>query len=174
MEMDDELTPGFRRWRDAEASGTDEEADTAFGTVFRSVVEEGRAPVAFTTRTMQAISTEAARDAVRAVRTRRAAIAASVVGLAAAAYFGAGYAFSAMGTMSMAIFNLLVGAVVNIAAGVQAGGDVWSLLGSLGHAASAFVADPKVTLVLLVLQGLALAALVALQRLLGSDGESWK
>lgn len=174
MEMDDELTPGVRRWLEAEASGADEEADAAFGTIFRSVAEDEPASVAFTTRTMQAISTESARDAVRTARTRRAALAATAVGLAATVYFGAGYAFSAMRTMFMATFNLLVGAVVNIAAGVHAGADVWSLLGSLGHAASAFVADPKVTLVLLVLQGLALAALVALQRLLGSDGESWK
>jgi len=51
---------------------------------------------------------------------------------------------------------------------------LWCLLGSLGHAASAFVADPKVTFVLLVLQGFAIAALVALQRLLGSDGDPFQ
>jgi len=63
---------------------------------------------------------------------------------------------------------------VNGAAGIQAGADLWSLAGSMARAASAFVADPKVTFVLLVLQGLAIAALVTLQRLLGSDGESFK
>lgn len=174
MEMDDLLTSGYRRWLEAEAAGSDDEADAAFGSLVRAVAPETPASPAFTTRTMQAIEAEAARDAVRVARTRRAAAATSVAGLAIGAWFGAGYALSAMGAMFAGIFNLLVGAVVRIAAGVHAGADVWSLLGSLGHAASAFVADPKVTFVLLVLQGLALAALVTLQRLLGSDGESWK
>lgn len=172
--MDDQLSSGYRRWREAEAAGNDEEADAAFGKLVRAVADEEPASRAFTTRTMQAIAAEAARDAVRAARTRRAVAATSVVGLAVAGWFGASYALSAMSAMIAGLFNLLVGAVVRVAAGVHAGADVWSLLGSLGHAASAFVADPKVTVLLLVLQGLALAALVTLQRLLGSDGESWK
>jgi len=174
MEMDDELTSRWRQWADLEGSGREAEADEAFGEVWRAAAPEVPAPPAFTGRAMQAIAAEAVRQAEGTARLRRAGAAAAAMVLAAAAWFGAGYAAGAVRTMFLALFNLSIGAVVKTAAGVQAGTDLWSLLGSMGHAASAFVADPRVTFVLLVLQGLALAALVALQRLLGSDGESWK
>jgi hypothetical protein len=54
------------------------------------------------------------------------------------------------------------------------GGDMWAVLGSLGRAAAAFVSDPKVTFMMIAVQGIAAAALFALQRLLGSDGETFK
>ena len=174
MAMNDELTSGYRRWIEADLAGLEEEADAAFGSVFRAVAQDEPVSPAFTSRTMQAIAGEAASGARRAKRTRRAAATAGGVGLVAAVYFGAGFAVSAMRTAVLGLFDLLVGVIVKTAAGAQAGSDLWGLLGSIGHAASAFVADPKVTVVLLVLQGLALAALVTLQRLLGSDGESWK
>jgi len=174
MAMNDELTSGYRRWIEADLAGLEEEADAAFGSVFRAVAQDEPVSPAFTSRTMQAIAGEAARGAHRAKRTRRAAATAGGVGLVAAVYFGAGFAVSAMRTAVLGLFDLLVGVIVKTAAGAQAGSDLWGLLGSMGHAASAFVADPKVTVVLLVLQGLALAALVTLQRLLGSEGESWK
>lgn len=172
--MDDELKTGYRRWIDADGAGRDDEADAAFRSLFRDVAPDAPASPEFTTRTMQALSAEAVRTAVRARRTRRALAIASAAGLAAATYFGAAYVLSAMTTASVGLFDLVVGAVVRTAAAARAGTDLWSVLGTLGNAASAFVADPKVTFVLLVLQGLALGALVALQRLLGSDGESWK
>jgi hypothetical protein len=105
---------------------------------------------------------------------RRAAAVAGTAGLGAAVYLGAGLVLPAMASALLALFDFLVGAIVRTSAGVQAGSGLWGLLGSLGHAASAFVADPKVTFVLLVLQGFAIAALVALQRLLGSDGDPFQ
>ena len=174
MEMDDELRFGYRRWLEADDAGLEDEADEACGRVFQAAVQPEPASLAFTARTMQAIAAQAGSDARRAKQTRRVAMVTGGFALAAAIWFGAGFALSAMGTAFVALFDLLIGAAVKTAAGVQAGADLWTLLGSIGHAASAFVADPKVTFVLLVLQGLALAALVALQRLLGSDGESWK
>jgi hypothetical protein len=48
------------------------------------------------------------------------------------------------------------------------------VLASMGRAAGAFVSDPKVTIVLLALQGIAIAAFIVLQRLLGSDAEYLK
>jgi hypothetical protein len=48
------------------------------------------------------------------------------------------------------------------------------MLTSLGRAAAAFAANPTVTFTFLALQALAIAALVALHRLLGSDWESFK
>jgi hypothetical protein len=46
------------------------------------------------------------------------------------------------------------------------------LLASLGRAAAAVAVDPKVTLALIAISAVAVAALLALQRLLGSDQES--
>jgi hypothetical protein len=48
---------------------------------------------------------------------------------------------------------------------------VWSLLTALGRATAAFVADPRVTIAMLVFQVVAVAALTALHRLLGPERE---
>jgi hypothetical protein len=45
------------------------------------------------------------------------------------------------------------------------------VVSSLGRASAAFIADPTVTITMLAIQGIAIAALVALRRLLGSDRE---
>jgi hypothetical protein len=45
---------------------------------------------------------------------------------------------------------------------------------SLGRAAAAVLASPSVTTTILALQGIAVAALIALQRLLRSDRESFR
>jgi len=45
---------------------------------------------------------------------------------------------------------------------------------SLGRAAAAFVADPKVTVAIFAIQAIAIGALIALRRLLGSDRESFE
>jgi hypothetical protein len=174
MEMDEELTRDYRRWLEAEHIGTDDEADAACRAVFQAADREEAVPLTFTGTTMAGIAAEAARDARRAKQTRRALTAGGVAAGAVAAYFGAGPAVSVLSMALVAVFDLLIGLIVNGAAGIQAGADLWSLAGSMARAASAFVADPKVTFVLLVLQGLAIAALVTLQRLLGSDGESFK
>jgi hypothetical protein len=47
-------------------------------------------------------------------------------------------------------------------------------LSSLGRAASAVAADTNVTFAMIAISVLAIAALVALQRLLGSDEESFQ
>lgn len=172
--MNDDLTSGYRRWLEADETGLDQEGDAALGSIFQEIAPAEPPSLAFTARTMGAIAAEAERDARQAKLTRRAAAVAGTAGLGAGVYFGAGLLLPAMATALLALFDFLVGAIVRTSAGVQAGSGLWSLLGSLGHAASAFVADPKVTFVLLVLQGFAIAALVALQRLLGSDGEPFK
>lgn len=172
--MNDDLTSGYRRWLEADESGLDDEGDAALGSIFQGISRTEPPSLTFASRTMEAIAAEAERDARRAKLTRQSAAVAGAAGLAAGVYFGAGIALPAMASALLALFDFLVGAIVRTAAGIQAGSGLWSLLGSLGHAASAFVADPKVTFVLLVLQGFAIAALVALQRLLGSDGEPFK
>jgi hypothetical protein len=53
-------------------------------------------------------------------------------------------------------------------------GGFWPVLASLGRAAAALAADPTVTFAMIAISGVAVAALLALQRLLGSDGESFQ
>jgi hypothetical protein len=172
--MNDELTSSYRRWLEADDTGLDDEGDAALGSIFQEIVPSEPPSLEFTARTMEAIAAGARRDARQAKLMRRAAAVAGTAGLSAGVYLGAGLVLPAMASALLALFDFLVGAIVRTSAGVQAGSGLWGLLGSLGHAASAFVADPKVTFVLLVLQGFAIAALVALQRLLGSDGDPFQ
>jgi hypothetical protein len=64
--------------------------------------------------------------------------------------------------------------VVRTAGAAQTGAGVWSVLSGIGRAAASVAADPGVTMTLIALQGVAVAALLALQRLLGVDEESLK
>jgi hypothetical protein len=174
MDMDDELTRSYRRWLEADEAGSDEEADAACRALLEGMDRPEPASLSFTARTMEAIAAEAAREVRRAKQTRQAVTAGGILGAGVLAYFGSGPALAFLSTAFVAIFNFLINLIVRSASGAQAGADVWSFLGNLGRAASAFVADPTVTVVLLALQGLAIAALVTLQRLLGSDRESFK
>ena len=174
MEMDDELSRSYRRWLEADDSGTDDEADAACRAVFQDVELEETVPLTFAVRTMEAVAADAARELRRGKLARSALTAGGVVAAAVAAYFGSAPALGLVTTALVGVFDLLIAVIVRSAAGVEAGADLWSFFRSIGRAASAFVADPKVTFVLLALQGLAIAALVALQRLLGSDRESFK
>ncbi len=171
--MDEDLLHRYSRWRAAESAGQDEEADAAFKAVFAAVPDRP-ASLDFAARTMRAIAETAARDARRARRTRAAAMAGGVIGGAAAAYYGAGWLASALSTAFVGALNVLIGTVVSAATVIERGGDAWTVIGSLGRAAAAFVSDPRVTFMLIAIQGIAAAALFALQRLLGSDGETFK
>jgi hypothetical protein len=171
--MDEELSRSYVRWRDAERRGRDDEADAAFGAVFGAV--PAREPSAeFTRRVVQAVAATAARDARHARRVRIAALAGGAIGGAAAVYFGAGLAMSALSNGLVWLVDALVAATVRSVSAIENGADVWTVLASLGRAAAAFVADPKVTFTMVAIQGIAVAALFALQRLLGADGESFE
>lgn len=172
--MDDDLNRHYRRWLEAEASGNEDDADAACRAAFEAIDRAEAVPAAFTARTMAAIAAENETLVRRARLTRVSLTTGAVGGGLVAAYFGAGPALSMLATALVALFNLAIGAIVSGAAGAEAGAGLWSVAGSIGRAATALVSDPLVTLVLLVLQGFAIAALIALQRLLGSDGESLK
>ena len=73
--------------------------------------------------------------------------------------------------MVVASLDLVIGAVVAMAASIPAGADVWTIMTTLGRAAAALLTTPAVTVTILAIQGIAIAAFVALQRLLRSDGE---
>jgi hypothetical protein len=70
--------------------------------------------------------------------------------------------------------DLVVALVVRSAGAAQTGAGLWSVLSGVGRAVASFAADPTVTMTLVALQGLAIGALLALQRLLGADEESLK
>ena len=170
----DDIHRSYHRWQLADADGRDDDADAEFGHVFGATVADPGIDAAFTARTMEAVALLAAREARRSRRLRLASAAAAVATLVAGAYFGAGFVVSLVSTMVVGGFDLLIGLVVRTAGAAQTGADLWSVLSGVGQAAAAFAADPTVTMTLIALQGLAVAALLALQRLLGVDEESLK
>jgi hypothetical protein len=167
--------PGnYARWRAAEASERDDDADWAFRTVFQTAVAEHAVSPEFTTRTMAAVAAVAASDARRARRQRAGVLTGAAVVTTAAAYFGAGWAVSLASAAFIGLLNMLVNGVVRGAFAVQTGAGVGSVLLSLGRAAAALAADSNVTFAMIAISAVAIAALLALQRLLGSDGESFQ
>jgi hypothetical protein len=164
----------YRRWQAAEAEGRDDEADAEFKVVFGSAVSQPAVGASFTARTMEGIAAAAASEARRSRRVRVAVIVAGLAGGVAAAYFGAGLLVAVVSTGATRGFDLLISMVVRMAGAAQTGADIWSVLSGMGRAAVAVAADPTVTMMLFALQGIAVAALIALQRLLGADEESLK
>jgi hypothetical protein len=172
--MDDNLNRSYRRWHAAEDSGRDDEADTEFRTLFSTVVPQPVPASDFTARTMEAVAAAAAREVRHARRVRRGVIAGGTVSAVLVTYYGAGV-FVGFGSGLVArTVDLLIAMVVRMAGAAQTGADIWSVLSSMGRTAAAVAADPTVTVMLFALQAIALAALVALQRLLGVDEESLK
>jgi hypothetical protein len=167
--------PGsYERWRAADESGRDDDADWAFKTVFQTAVTGEPVAADFTKRTMEALAAASARDARRARHTRAAVLTATLTGAVAALYFGTGWAIAMLSTVFVGLVNLVIAVIVRGAGAMDTGAGFWTVLGSVGHAVAAFVADPKVTVAILAIQAVAIAALVALQRLLGSDRESFE
>ena len=167
--------PGnYRRWRTAEDTGGDDDADWAFGTVFHTAMPEQPVSPEFTSRTMKAFAAAAAADARRARRVRAGVLTGTALATTAAIYFGTAWAISLASAAFIGLLNLVIASTVRGAAAFQAGTGIWPVLASLGRAAAALAADPNVTFAMIVISAVAIAALLALQRLLGSDGESFQ
>ncbi len=171
--MDDELTRQCRRWLAADEAGRDDEADAAFKKTF-AALPPVVVPAPFTAGTLHAVSAVLAADRRRARLARVAVVAVTSLGTALGLYFGAGWIVSALSTAMVAFLDLVVAVVVKGAAAADHGANLWGVLFGLGRAAAAFLTEPKVTITLLAIQGIAAAALFALQRLLGADAESFK
>jgi hypothetical protein len=169
--MNQDLRQSFRDWRAADEAGRDEAADAACRDLFESVMPPQGVSAAFTARTMTAITEAAAQDARRARRTRVAVLSGSVASGLVLAYFGLGVIVSAAPAAVSSLVTFLVGALVRIASAMQAGVSVWGVLTAMGSAAWTFVSDPKVTFFLIAIQGVAVAALLWLQRLVDSERE---
>jgi hypothetical protein len=161
----------YRHWRAAEESERDDDADWAFRTVFQAAMPEPPASPDFTTRTMTAVAAAAVGDARRGRRVRAGVLTGTTIATTAAVYFGAGWAISLASAAFVGLINMLIAGALRGTAAFQTGGDIWSMLASLGRAAAALAADPNVTFAMIAISAVAIAALLALQRLLGSDGE---
>lgn len=171
--MDEDLVRRYGRWHAAESSGAEGPAEDAFRAMLAGVPP---VPVTadFTARTLLRVSEVAARDTRRAARTRWVMVTGGTAAGIVGAYYGAGYAVAAISAAFVALLDVFVNAIATTAGSMDRGADVWSVLGSLGRAAAAFMADPKVTVMMLAIQGIAAAALIALQRLLGAGRETFK
>lgn len=172
--MEDDPLRAYRRWQAFEETGHEDEADRAFEGLFKTTVQPLAPSREFTARTIAAVGDAAARDARRARRLRVAAVIGGLAGSAAATFFAAGYLLSALTSVFVGFIDLVIVAVVQIAGAMQSGIDVWSVAASLGRAAAAVAGDPRVAVGLVMIQGVAIAAFVALRRLLGSDVELLK
>ena len=148
----------YQRWLDAELDDREDDADALFGTVFKGAVPPAPASAAFTARTMRT--------------TRRVVIPVASAAAVTLAYLCSGLILSGFSAIVVNALDVLIGAVVYVATTTRSGGDAWSLAGNLGKATAALLTSPSVTTTILVLQGMAVAALIALQRLLRSERES--
>ena len=171
--MNDELRRDWRRWVEAEQAGTEEDADALFAAVFRAAPTELPSSQ-FTATTMAAVAGAAAHDAARARRVRAVAVPLGIVAAVLIVYSTAGLMMSVFSAIVVGALDLLVSTVVKVVTTMSAGGDAWSIAASLGRATAALLASPSVTTTILALQGIAVAALIALQRLLRSDRESFR
>jgi hypothetical protein len=169
-----EALDNYPRWRAAEADDRDDDADEAFRSVFQAAAGEQPVSLDFTAETMKAIAAATAVDARRARQARAAALTGVVAATAGAAYFGAGWAIGLVSATFLGLLNLLVAAVVRTAEAFQTGAGFWGVLSSLGQATAAVAADSSVTFAMIAISVVAIAALAALQRLLGSDEESFQ
>ena len=164
----------YRRWQAADESERDDDADAAFQDVFQSVIPERPVSLEFTTRTMAAVAEAAAVDARRARLARSAGLVGALAATVGAVYVGGGSAIGFVSAAFVGLLNLLVAAVVRTVEAFQTGAGVWGVLSSLGRAASAVASDPMVTFGMIAISAVAIGALVTLQRLLGSDEESFQ
>lgn len=167
--MDERLDRLYSRWQAADAAGRDDDADAVFRALADAVTPPRLVPPQFTQRTTAAIAAALAADARRTRRAKRTLVWGGIAGGLVAAYFGAGPLLSVLSTTLVVALDWVVQAIVWVATGHDF--SLWSVLNSLGRASAAFIVDPKVTVIMLMIQGLAIAALVALRRLLGSERE---
>ena len=117
--MDDELARLYSRWRAADHTDRDDEADAAFRALSEALLPERAVTLEF--------------------------------------------------TALVAALDLVIRSIVWVSTGPNL--SVWSALNGVGRASAAFIADPKVTVIMFTIQATAIAAFVALRRLLGSDRE---
>jgi hypothetical protein len=163
----DDFSRDYDRWHLAEEQDENEAADAAFRAVFEASISAPLPSRDFTSRTMAAIADAAAVDVRRARMGRTVLIWGGLAVSIVAVYFGAGALLSVLSSAVVGALNMVIATVVWFANGGNAHSSVWAVLTGIGRAAGVFVSDPRVTMLLLVCQAVAIGALVALHRLLG-------
>ena len=166
----------YERWIQAEAEGRADEADAVFAAVFRAAAGPGAPSSRFTAQTMAAVALAAERDTRRARIIRRVGMPSAAALALALGYASSGLVMSAFSAILVGALDLFIGSIVYVATTLRSGSDVWTVAGNLGKTAAALLTNPAVTTTILALQGMAVAALFALQRLLRSerDWQSWR
>jgi hypothetical protein len=172
--MDEELIWRYRRWQEADQAGHDEDADVSCRAVLGAVMPQPRVPPDFAARTAAAVAHTRAQELVSARRLRRATVSGALGLTVASVYIGGPWALSMLAALLAGAIDLFVTLSVRMATGTETGGDMWTLVGGLGRAGAALVTSPSVTVAILAMQGIAMAALLALHRLLGPERESLK
>ena len=170
--MNEPLNRDYTRWVEADREGHDDDADAAFRDVFNATISPPVVPARFAADTMARFAATRALDVKRARRARLALLWGGATVGPVAIYFGAGAAASAAVALLLGALNFLVNAMVSLV-GVS-DWSLWSLVGNLGRALAAIMSDADVTFIVIAMHGIAFAALIALQRLLGPDRESYK
>lgn len=170
--MNEPLNRDYTRWVEADRKGHDDDADAAFREVFSATAPPRLVPARFAADTMARLAAARAVDAKRSRRARLALLWGGATIGPVAIYFGAGAAASAAVALLLGALNLLVEGMVRVAS--VSDWNIWSLGGSLGRALGAIMSDADVTIIVIAMHGIAFAALIALQRLLGPDTESFK
>ena len=170
--MDDELE--YREWLAAEREGRDDAADASFAAVFAAAPRPKAPGLPFTVQTMNAVAAAVERDARRARTVRRVVLPAGAAAGLVLAYLCSGLLVSGVSWVVVRAVDLLIAAVVYVATNLSSGGDVWTVGRNLGRATAALLTNASVTTVILALQGMALAALMGLHRLLRSERELFR
>jgi hypothetical protein len=157
----------WRRWIRAEDEGRDDDADAAFGTVFRAVPRASARP-GFADRVMLAVAQAEAR------RARRARVAA-FISIAASAVLGVSLVIALVAyspRLLLWTLDAAVQAALWIVDAVGRGLDVWAILAQVGRTTAAIVAAPQVTFSLVAIGLVGVMALYGLHRIFGLEQES--
>jgi hypothetical protein len=155
------------RWIDADRSGRDEEADAAFGGVFRAVPQPALQP-GLPDRVIEALARDAAS---RARRAKTAAAVALAGGLVLFVLAGA-FLVSRGPRLFFDAVDLGVRGAVWTSEAFERGLGLWAILGQVGRVMAAVIGTPQVTGALIGIGMVGALALYGLQRVLSSEQES--
>jgi hypothetical protein len=153
----------WRRWLTAERDERDDDADAELRAVFRSIPPQAPRQE-FAARVAEAV----ARDARRRARVTRLALFAA----SAAAIVASVVVLWQLPRLFRPMFDAGVSGLVWSLAAVDRGIDVWTLIGRMARVTAAIVVTPQVTLLLMALAVVAIAALYGLNRVLELEERS--
>ncbi len=153
----------WRRWLTAERDDRDDDADAELRLVFRSIPTQAPRD-GFAGRVAEAI----ARDSRRRARLMRL----TLFGASAAAAIVSVVVLWQLPRLFRPMFNAGISGLVWSLAAVDRGIDVWTLIGRMARVTAAIIVTPQVTLLLMALALVAIAALYGLNRVLELEERS--